>query len=154
MNVGILSDTHNFLDSRIPSLFAGVDHILHAGDIGMPSILSKLQSIAPVTAVSGNTDDPGHRYPLTARIDLGSTSFLLHHIVNPQNLTTDLQRSILRETPDVVVFGHTHEFSAETVGDVLFFNPGFAGGGVPRYDRSVAIITLDANGVSWKKILL
>ena len=51
MTVGLISDTHGFWDDRIPTLFAGVDHILHAGDIGDPSILMGLERIAPVTAV-------------------------------------------------------------------------------------------------------
>jgi hypothetical protein len=57
--VGVISDTHNYLDPLIPHLFAGVDHILHGGDIGMPAIILALEQIAPVTAVAGNTDDPG-----------------------------------------------------------------------------------------------
>ena len=73
MTVGLISDTHGFWDDRIPTLFAGVDHILHAGDIGDPSILMGLERIAPVTAVMGNCDGP----PLDAReievIDLAAT---------------------------------------------------------------------------------
>jgi len=63
MTVGLISDTHGFWDDHIPGLFAGVDHILHAGDIGAPSILVGLECIAPVTAVMGNCDGP----PLDAR---------------------------------------------------------------------------------------
>ena len=46
MKIGVLSDTHGFLDPRIPELFAGVDHILHAGDVGQPLILVELEQIA------------------------------------------------------------------------------------------------------------
>ena len=53
MRIAVLSDTHNFLDRQIPKLFAGVDHILHGGDIGMPIIVLELEQIAPVTAVGG-----------------------------------------------------------------------------------------------------
>jgi len=59
VKIGVISDTHNFFDPKIPGLFNGVEHILHAGDIGLPRILLDLEAIAPVTAVSGNTDDPG-----------------------------------------------------------------------------------------------
>jgi len=58
MKIAVISDTHNFFDPRIPQLFAGAEHILHAGDIGLPWVLLELGQIAPVTAVSGNTDDP------------------------------------------------------------------------------------------------
>ena len=57
--IAVLSDTHNYFDPRLPRLFAGVDHILHGGDIGLPAIILALEQIAPVTAVAGNTDDPG-----------------------------------------------------------------------------------------------
>ena len=56
MKIGVISDTHGFLDPKIFELFAGVEHILHAGDIGFASIILELQEIAPVTAVYGNTD--------------------------------------------------------------------------------------------------
>ena len=62
MEIGVISDTHNFLDPKIPERFAGVGHILHAGDIGLPWILQELERVAPVTAVGGNTDDPALRY--------------------------------------------------------------------------------------------
>ena len=55
MRIGVISDTHNYLDPKVHKLFEGVEHILHAGDIGLPSILLELQEIAPVTAVSGRS---------------------------------------------------------------------------------------------------
>src|SRR5208337_2195517 len=70
MKIGVLSDTHNFLDPKIPELFAGVSHILHAGDIGLPWILTELEAVAPVTAVAGNTDDPRLRYDPTRTVEL------------------------------------------------------------------------------------
>ena len=70
MKIGVISDTHNFLDPVVPKLFAGVDHILHGGDIGLPKLLLDLEQIAPVTAVAGNTDDSAFRYPLTEVIEL------------------------------------------------------------------------------------
>src|SRR5260370_27064800 len=103
MKIGVISDTHNFLDPQIPKLFAGVEHILHAGDIGLPGILQELQDIAPVTAVMGNTDDASFRYRETETIVIAGKRFLLHHIVNPRNLTDPLVERINRERPDVIV---------------------------------------------------
>jgi hypothetical protein len=54
--IGVISDTHGHLDPRVFELFAGVDHILHAGDIGSPGGVLQLEKIAPVTAVAGNCD--------------------------------------------------------------------------------------------------
>ena len=56
MKIGVISDTHNFFDPKIPELFNGVDHILHAGDVGTAVIRFQLEEIAPVTAVLGNVD--------------------------------------------------------------------------------------------------
>ena len=53
MKIGVISDTHNFFDPQIPELFKGVEHIIHAGDVGTTAIISELETIAPVTAVTG-----------------------------------------------------------------------------------------------------
>lgn len=142
MKIGVISDTHGYLDPRVEKLFAGVNHILHAGDIGYASIILELQFIAPVTAVLGNTDgDSGFR--LTEVIALAEKKFLVHHIVNPWARSETVDKSIVKEQPDVVVFGHTHKPLAETMDGILFLNPGYAG--KPRFgaDRSVAILHLD-----------
>ena len=55
MKIGLISDTHNYLDPRVPEIFAGVEHILHAGDVGLSSLIVELEQIAPVTAVVGTT---------------------------------------------------------------------------------------------------
>ena len=139
MKIGVISDTHGYLDPRVPGFFAGVSHILHAGDIGNDFIISELQAVAPVTAVLGNTDgSPNFR--LTEAVTIGQRKFLVHHIVNPHALKEELQLRIARERPDVVVFGHTHTAFCQTIGDVLYLNPGYAG--KPKYatERSVAIL--------------
>jgi uncharacterized protein len=140
MRIAVISDTHNFLDPKIPQLFAGVDHILHGGDIGTPIILLELEQVAPVTAVGGNTDDPGHHYRMTQAIELAGRKFLLHHIVNPHAPANPIRARLARERPDVVVFGHTHKPFCETIGGTLFFNPGYAGKSRFGLERSVAIL--------------
>src|SRR5205807_9264 len=81
--IGVISDTHNFLDPKIPPLLKGIDHIFHAGDIGMPWLILQLEEIAPVTAVLGNTDDSGLHFKQMEIIELAGRKFLIHHIVNP-----------------------------------------------------------------------
>jgi len=147
MKIGIISDTHNFFDPQIPRLLAGVEHILHSGDIGLPRILFQLEEIAPVTAVSGNTDDPGFHYPLTEVLQLAQTKFLLHHIVNPHSIQEVLQHRIDLEKPDVVVFGHSHKPFCERRDGVLFFNPGYAGRSRFALPRSVALLHCGPQGV-------
>jgi putative phosphoesterase len=146
MKIGVISDTHGFLDPRVPKLFAGVDHILHAGDVGPHSLLLALEAIAPVTAVLGNTDT-WLPLNLTETVDLGGRKFLVHHIVDPRALTDDLKHRLVSERPDAIVFGHTHKAFSETIGSVLFFNPGYAGKQRFALARSVAILDCDQRGI-------
>jgi putative phosphoesterase len=145
--IGVISDTHNYLDPRIPSLFAGVDHILHAGDIGLPAILLQLEQIAPVTAVAGNTDDLGFRYAQTEIVELAGRRFLVQHIVNAQLPADSLKARIVRERPDMVVFGHTHKAFSDTIGGTRFFNPGYAGKSRFGLEWSVAIVRCENKGI-------
>jgi len=146
MKIGVISDTHGFLDPKIPRLFAGVEHILHAGDIGPDAIIAELEAVAPVTAVLGNTDaSPNFR--LTETVALAGRKFLVHHIVNPREPAGELRLRIARERPDAVVFGHTHKAFSETIDGVLYLNPGYAG--KPKFgtERSVAILHCDGKGM-------
>jgi len=154
MRIGVISDTHNFFDPQIPDLFHGVEHILHAGDIGLPRILLELEQLAPVTAVSGNTDEAGFQYRETESIELGGLKFLLHHIVAPHDLDEPLRRRINRAKPDVVVFGHTHKPFAERLGGVLYFNPGYAGKMRFGMERTVAILECGAEDLTWQYHML
>ena len=147
LKIGVISDTHNFLDPKVAKLFAKVDHILHGGDVGMPWLILELQLIAPVTAVVGNTDEAALRLRETEVVELKKRKFLVHHIVNPQSLGDAIKARIADERPNVVVFGHTHKPFCETIGGTLFFNPGYAG--KPRFgmERSVAILHCDSKKV-------
>jgi uncharacterized protein len=145
--VGVISDTHDHFDPKVREIFKGVDHILHAGDIGLPWVVMELQDIAPVTAVIGNADQ-GINFKETELVQVGARRFLIHHIVDPRELTDKLRRKIIRENPDVVVFGHSHKPFCETVGDRLFLNPGYAGKKRFELPRSVAILSCDAAGMT------
>jgi putative phosphoesterase len=146
--IGVISDTHNYLDPRIPQLFAGVDQIIHAGDIGLPAIILQLEQIAPVTAVLGNTDDAGFHYKQTELVEVAGRRFLVQHIVRPQAPADPIRERIARERVNAVVFGHTHKPFCQTIGGALFFNPGYAG--KPRFGlaRSVAILHCTAQKIT------
>jgi putative phosphoesterase len=145
--LGLIADTHNFLDPVVQDLFAGVERILHAGDIGQPRVIAELERVAPVTAVRGNTDDPGFGWRESEVLTLHGRKVLLHHIVNPRAPAEALARRLRRETPDIVVFGHTHQPCEEIVVGVLFLNPGSAGRARFHLGRSVAILHLEPNGL-------
>lgn len=146
MKLGLLSDTHGYLDPRLEKIFAGVDLILHAGDIGPDSLIAELGATAPVIAVLGNNDS-SPAFPLTQVVTREGRKFLVHHIVTPHALHSDLKLRIARERPDVVIFGHTHKAFSEIIGGVHFLNPGYAG--KPRFGqpRSVALLETDATGL-------
>jgi len=146
MTIGIISDTHGHLDARVATLFAGVEHILHAGDIGSGSVIEQLESIAPVTAVLGN-NDAGLDLKETEVVLLGGRKFLVHHIVELRAPHERIRRRIELEQPDVVVFGHSHKAHCQTVGHTLFLNPGYAGR--PRFNlpRSVVLLHCEPTGM-------
>ena len=135
MLIGVVSDTHGFYDARVPPLLQGVEHILHAGDIGAGRIIEQLSEIAPVTAVRGNNDreGPESEFPETETIDLGGCRIYLTHVVKVPKTGDDAGLSAYLETgADVVVFGHSHMAfhetrRTETLRSLTFFNPGAAG---------------------------
>ncbi|HWD93207.1 MAG TPA: metallophosphoesterase family protein [Verrucomicrobiae bacterium] len=139
MKIGVISDTHNFFDPRIPELFQGVEHILHAGDVGTSEILAELGQIAPVTAVYGNTDS---MLPLKEIevFELGRHKFLLQHIVEPYTPKVLLSDRVQREKPRAIVFGHTHKPFNQIIGGIWYFNPGYAGKTRFGMERSVALL--------------
>jgi putative phosphoesterase len=146
VKIGVISDTHDFFDPKIPGLFAGVEHILHAGDIGAAFITFELEQIAPVTAVAGNTD-ADLPFKETEIVELAARKFLVHHIVNPHAPADKIKDHIARERPDAVLFGHTHQPFCETIGGILFINPGYAGRPKSGAERSVAVLDCDEAGI-------
>lgn len=145
MRIGLISDTHGHLDPKVPGLFAGVDHILHAGDIGYSSIILQLEGIAPTTAVLGNNDLMPD-FVESERVELGGYKFLVYHIVDPGTPSLMFKRLLMAERPDFVVFGHSHRSADLTVEGVRYLNPGYSG--KPRLGlvRSVAVLEIPADG--------
>jgi uncharacterized protein len=114
--IGVISDTHGLMRPEALQALAGVDAILHAGDIGGEHVIEALSAIAPVTYVRGNNDDSdGYE---VVRLTIGDQRILLTHIYRPE---------LLREGADVIVFGHSHQPRNEVVDGVLLFNPASAG---------------------------
>lgn len=128
MKVGIVSDTHGLLRPEVFTAFAGVDHILHAGDVGPVDLLVELEAVAPVTAVWGNTDgwEVRGRVPEVARVELAGVRVVVVHGMQVGSPTPE---SVVEAYPDadLVVFGHSHRPVVERVGEVLAVNPGSAG---------------------------
>lgn len=144
--IGVIADTHGRLHPRIPELFAGVDHILHAGDIGGAAILEELERIAPVTAVAGNNDDASG-YEIR-RVRIGGLRVLLTHILpRPSDPDPRVIESLKEEPADIVVFGHSHLPHDEIRDGQWFFNP--ASAGPRRFDLPVSAGLLKRRGRGW-----
>jgi putative phosphoesterase len=134
--IGIISDTHGLLRPEAERGLAGVNHIIHAGDIGLPQIVEALRRIAPVTAIRGNVDSGewANQYPDTKLVRLaGRSIYVLHDL---KTLQADPGAGI-----DVIVSGHSHVPKIDTEGGVLYLNPGSAG--PRRFRLPITIATLD-----------
>ncbi|MEX0407789.1 metallophosphoesterase family protein [Aquibium sp. LZ166] len=140
MRIGIISDTHGLLRPQALELLAGVDHILHAGDVGSPAILPELERIAPVTAIRGNVDTQAWaaELPETARITFEGHSIFVRH----DRKALDLDPA--QEGIAAVISGHSHKPGVETVDGVLYLNPGSAGR--RRFRLPVTVATLEVGG--------
>jgi putative phosphoesterase len=123
MIIGVISDTHGLLRPEALAELKGCDRIIHAGDIGAPEILTRLGEIAPVTAVRGNVDKAAwaKQIPETDVLEAGGVSIYVLHRLEDLDLKPEAAGFA------VVVCGHNHAPKVETVGGVLYFNPGSAG---------------------------
>lgn len=140
--IGLISDTHGWLDPRFHELFANVDVIIHAGDIGTEDVLHELESIAPVAAVRGNIDGGPLRFlPLEQIVEVNTRRFAILHIAGSHKSPNQAARELLRRRlPDVVVVGHSHIPVVSKVGAVLWVNPGAAGRHGFHHERHAALI--------------
>ncbi len=143
MRIGLISDTHipihaRALPAQINEVFSGVDLILHAGDIYTVPVLDELGRIAPVLAAKGDDDfqevinDSRVKWKHVLEME-GIVIWLTH--VRPWVLLPQPEKS-----PDVIVFGHTHEAVIEDGGGMLQVNPGSAT--FPGYKREPGTVGL------------
>ena len=145
VTVGLVSDTHGWLDPALVSLFAGVDHIIHAGDIGSEEVLRSLEKIAPVTAVRGNIDGGDLRFlPLEAVLPVGKRSVGVLHIAgSPRRPKRRAVEFIVRERLDVLIVGHSHIPAVARIAEALWINPGAAGRHGFHQERTAALLHVD-----------
>ena len=144
--IGLISDTHNLVRPSVHAALAGVSVILHAGDVGEPMVLSELETIAPVHAVFGNTDEP--YYPLVAsyRHRVGDVRI---HVSHGHELGAPTPEKLLAAYPEeVLVYGHTHKQLVTRAEGRLVVNPGAAGPRRFQLMPSVARLTISGREVS------
>jgi uncharacterized protein len=137
MRIGIISDTHGLLRPEALNALQGAEHILHAGDVGDPSILDALRTVAPVTAIRGNIDECGScgNLPPTELVEFSGRSIYMLHDVKQLDLNAEAAGIA------AVIFGHSHKPLIEWRHGVLFLNPGSAG--PRRFELPVSVAWLD-----------
>ena len=150
MRVGVIADTHGLLRAEAVEAFAGVELILHAGDVGDALILDELGKVAPVTAIRGNVDTkgacallPSFEYVTVAGVNL----YMLHDV---GGLDLDPGSAGIA----AVVYGHSHKPLIERRRGVLFFNPGAAGPRRFALPVSVGVLEVTTKGVEPKLLTL
>lgn len=132
MRIGLISDTHSYIDERILALLKGSDEIWHAGDIGDLSVTDALKEVAPLRAVYGNIDNHLARaeFPLHQRFSIQGLRVWMTHIGGrPGKYDPRIREALLIERPDLFICGHSHICLVKadpTIGG-LYMNPGAAG---------------------------
>jgi putative phosphoesterase len=137
MLIGVIADTHGYIDPRLDGAFAGVEAIIHAGDVGGAHVLDVLRQIAPLYAVYGNNDEKLGGLGLRLHEDFelaGARIHLVHQLPHAQP----------RADTTIVVFGHSHRTLIEQRGSTLYLNPGAAGRAGFHRTQTVALLTIVA----------
>jgi uncharacterized protein len=134
--LGVISDTHGLVRPEALRALAGVEHIVHAGDIGTPEVLEVLERVAPVTAVRGNNDRGAWAkvIPETDVLELGGVSLYLLHDLHELDLEPRAAGFA------AVISGHSHQPKLEERDGVLYLNPGSAG--PRRFKLPISLATL------------
>jgi len=146
MLIGVIADTHGYVDPRIAPAFRGVDAIVLAGDVGGAHVLDALRQIAPLHAVHGNNDEKlgGLGLPFIDDFALDGVRFHLVH---------QLPHAKPPAATNVVVFGHSHKTLIEQRGDMLYVNPGAAGRAGFHRVQTVALLRLSRGKVARAEIV-
>ena len=147
MLVGVVSDTHGYLDSRLIDAFRDVDVILHAGDVGGEAVLEGLRQMAPLYAVLGNNDVPLGGLGLPAHFDVELEGVSLH-------LVHELPHAKPSPATNAVVFGHSHRELCEWRDGVLYLNPGAAGRRGFHALQTAALLSIEDGRLNVERVVL
>ncbi len=133
MKIGLLADTHSFLDPKIFDHFKDCDEIWHAGDIGDSSLVNDLEKFKPLKAVYGNIDDKNlqARFPEDLHWNCEGLTICMTHIGGaPPNYNPRVKKLLKENPPAIFICGHSHILRIKrdsTLNNMLYLNPGAAG---------------------------
>ncbi|RMH31250.1 MAG: metallophosphoesterase [Nitrospirae bacterium] len=139
--IGVIADTHGLVRPEMLEKLRGVSLILHAGDVGSPSVLERLEKVAPVIAVRGNND----RGPWAETLPITELVQVDHHWIYVLHELDRLDLDPAAAQFSAVIYGHSHRPMAEYRKGVLFLNPGSAGPRRFRLPITVARLIVDGD---------
>ncbi|GAA4449851.1 metallophosphoesterase family protein [Nibrella saemangeumensis] len=156
--IGLLSDTHSYLDPQVFDYFKDCDEIWHAGDIGAPQVLEQLKAFKPVRAVSGNIDAKNEwDWPENLRFTLEGFAIWITHIGGSPPNYNPVTRPLLRANPpDIFVCGHSHILKVARdakMNNLLYINPGAAGKTGFHQMRTCIRFNLDAGRITGMEVI-
>ena len=150
--IGLMSDTHGFLDEKVLKYFEACDEIWHAGDIGTIEVADKVEAFKPFRAVYGNIDgaDIRRRYPLDLRFDCEGLDVLITHIGGyPNRYSKRVREKMLENPPKLFISGHSHilKVMPDNKFDLLHINPGACGNHGFHQIKTIVRFSVDAGEV-------
>lgn len=133
MKIGLISDTHSFLDPKVFNHFQSCDEIWHAGDVGDIAVIEQLKAFKPVRGVFGNIDDQSVRqkYPEKLVFEVeGVKVYMIHIGGTPPRYAKGVKADLKKEKPRLFICGHSHILKVmpdKELDNMLYMNPGAAG---------------------------
>ena len=158
LKIGLLSDTHSFIDDKILDFFKDTDEIWHAGDIGSWDVLEKLQALKPVRAVYGNIDGLEFRENLKAALMFRVEQvkvFITHIGGYPKKYAKGIKQILSKEKPKLFIAGHSHILKVmyDKELNLLYINPGAAGKSGFHKIRTAVRFVIDKDKIKDLEIL-
>jgi len=156
MKIGLLSDTHSYLDPKVLTYFKDCDEIWHAGDIGDRLVVDELEKAKPLRAVYGNIDDKEMqvRYPEDAWFTCEGLTIWMTHIGGaPPNYNPRIKKAFKERIPDLFICGHSHILRVKkdpNYKNMLYINPGAAGN--QGFHHMKTIMRFEITGVEIKNL--
>ena len=155
--IGLISDTHSYLDPQVFSHFDACDEIWHAGDVGSPDVAAQLKAFRPLRIVCGNIDREAPDLPLNQRFSLdGFTVWMTHIGGAPPNYNPTVPPNLSLNPPDLFICGHSHILKVvrdPSLNNLLFINPGAAGKTGFHSVRTILRFSLDDNRITDMQVI-
>ena len=158
IRIGLISDTHGYLDATVADHFKDCDEIWHAGDIGELSLIQELEKLKPVRAVFGNIDDHDitSRFPEDLWIEIEGFIILITHIAgSPPHYNPRVKKLIQEKAPNILICGHSHilKIMKDKERNIIFINPGAAGQQGFHHMRTIVRFSLDSKEMKKMEVI-